>query len=195
MAPISGIVITPKVEDKIGMMLKKGAELCEIAKDRPLQARVVVDDWDLQDVEVGSPARLRLNAGTTGELDGYVMSLAPASQLHQRLSHVGEEDRDEASSVAIKLVSLDGVASSASKSPAINRKRSAREQAEAAADEAMSPYEAPLTRFDALIALEGNSEYVKPGMSGEVKMYGRRRPLAVTAWRGFRDWFRSKVWW
>src|SRR5215813_76062 len=49
MAPISGIVITPKVEDKIGMMLKKGAELCEIAKDRPLQARVVVDDWDLQD--------------------------------------------------------------------------------------------------------------------------------------------------
>ena len=75
------------------------------------------------------------------------------------------------------------------------RKKSAREQAEAAADEATSPFEAPLVRFDALIALDKDAESVRPGMSGEVKIYGRRRPLAVTVWQGVRDWFRSKVWW
>jgi hypothetical protein len=72
---------------------------------------------------------------------------------------------------------------------------SAREQAELAAAEATSPYGAPLTRFDVGIEVEGDTLGVKPGMSGEVKIYGRRRPLAVTVWRGVRDWFRSKVWW
>jgi hypothetical protein len=62
----------------------------------------------------------------------------------------------------------------------LRRKKSAREQAESAADEATSPYEAPLVRFDALIELDGNNGNVKPGMSGDVKIYSRSRPLAMT---------------
>jgi len=50
-------------------------------------------------------------------------------------------------------------------------------------------------RFDALIALDKDAKSVKPRMSGKVKIYGRRRPLAVSVWQGLRDWFRSKVWW
>jgi len=69
------------------------------------------------------------------------------------------------------------------------------EQEESAADEATSPFEAPLGRFDALIALDSDMESVKPGMSGDAKINGPRRPLAVTVWQGFRDWFRSKVRW
>lgn len=193
-APADGIIITPRVEDKAGMMLKEGDELCQIAKTGALRARVVVDDWDLQDVEVGSPARLRPNAGT-GNLKGQVVSLAPASQLHQRLSPVAaREKQNEEESSALKLAGFDGAGPSASGAQAKKRK-SARQQAESAADEATSPFEAPLTRFDALIALDGDTENLKPGMSGDVKIYGHRRPLAVTVWEGLRAWFRSKVWW
>src|SRR5205807_3968363 len=192
-APTDGIIITPRVEDKAGMMLEKGAELCQIAKVGSLRARVVVDDWDLNDVEVGAPAVLRLNAGTSTNLTGHVISLSPASRLHQRLSSIAQA-KNEDDNPGLKLAGFDGSAPRSAAAPA-KRKKSAREQAEAAADEATSPFEAPLVRFDALIALDKDSDSVKPGMSGDVKIYGRRRPLAVTVWQGLRDWFRSKVWW
>ena len=75
------------------------------------------------------------------------------------------------------------------------RKQSKLEQEEAKADDATSPFEAPLTRFDVLIEVDKNPADLKPGMSGEAKIYGPKRPLAVTVWRGLRDWFRSKIWW
>jgi hypothetical protein len=74
------------------------------------------------------------------------------------------------------------------------KKRSAREEAEALADEATSPFDAPLTRFDAVIEVSTDPT-IRPGMSGEAKVYGPSRPMAVAVWRGMRDWFRSRVWW
>ena len=191
-APTDGIIITPRVEDKTGMMLEKGAELCQIAKAGSLRARVVVDDWDLNEVEVGAAAVLRLNA-VSGALTGHVISLAPASKLHQRLSPLAPPEKNESGAPALNLAGFSGTLPRSA--AAAKKKRSAREQAEAAADEATSPFEAPLVRFDALIALDKDSESAKPGMSGDIKIYGRRRPLAVTVWQGFRDWFRSRVWW
>ena len=75
------------------------------------------------------------------------------------------------------------------------KKLSARQQAEAAAAEATSPFDAPLTRFDAMIAIDGDTSRLKPGMSGEAKIYGRKRSLGVVVWEGVRDWFRSQIWW
>src|SRR2546426_10062972 len=92
------------------MMLEKGAELCQIARVGSLRARVVVDDWDLNEVEVGAPALLRLNAGSTTDLTGRVISLAPASRLHQRLSPAGAREKNEADSSALKLAGFDGIA-------------------------------------------------------------------------------------
>jgi multidrug resistance efflux pump len=190
MSPVEGVVITPNVEDKAGSWLKKGSELCRVAPSGTLRARVVVDDWDFQDVQVGSTALLRLNAGGA-KLNGQVVNVAPASQLQQRLSPVVLSDKqsDAEASIAKSLISD----TSSSSSP--RKKKSAREQAESAADEATSPYEAPLVRFDALIQFDDANGSVKPGMSGEVKIYGKSRPLAVTVGRGLRDWFRSKIWW
>src|SRR5439155_10876525 len=89
-APTDGMIITPRVEDKAGMMLEKGAELCQIAKVGSLRARIVVDDWDLNEVEVGAQAVLRLNAETSTELTGHVISLAASCRLHERLSPLAQ---------------------------------------------------------------------------------------------------------
>jgi putative peptide zinc metalloprotease protein len=190
MSPVDGVVITPNVEDKAGSWLKKGAELCRVAPSGTLRARVVVDDWDLQDVQVGSTALLRLNAGGA-KLNGQVVNVAPASQLQQRLSPVVQGDKQSDAEASIAKSSI----SDASSSGSLRKKKSAREQAESAADEATSPYEAPLVRFDALIQFDDANGSVKPGMSGDVKIYGKSRPLAVTVGSGLRDWFRSKIWW
>src|SRR5207245_8434491 len=93
-APIGGIVVTHGVEDRVGVMLKRGDEFCEIVSAAAPRASVTVDDWDLEDVEMHAPALLRLNAAPDRPLHGRVMSLASASELHQRLSPVAEGEKE-----------------------------------------------------------------------------------------------------
>ena len=188
-----GVVVTRKVEEKIGVMLKQGDQFCEIAKSGAIQARIRVDDWDLEDIAVGAPVTLWVNAAQGRTVSGRITTLAPASELHQRLSPYLKQDAS-ANNEAKKYSGEATVVNVNGEKATPKRKRSAREQAEAAADEATSPFEAPLTRFDALIEV-GSDPMIKPGMSGEAKVYGPKRPLAITAWRGMRDWFRSRVWW
>ncbi len=192
-APDDGVIVTPKVEQKVGVMLKQGDQFCEIAKLGSVQARIRVDDWDLEDVALGAPTTLWLNAAQGQTLNGHITSLAPASELHQRLSSSSGQDTaadSEAKTYSGEATHVKAIPGRATP----KRKRSAREEAEAAADEALSPFEAPLTRFDALIEV-GKDPSIKPGMSGEAKVYGPSRSLAVILWRGMRDWFRSRVWW
>jgi len=192
-APDDGVVVTPKIEQKVGVMLKQGDQFCEIAKPGSIRARIRVDDWDLEDVAVGAPATLWLNAAQGGTLSGHISSLAPAAGLHQRLSPSFGQDAasySEAKTYASEVTLVKESPGAA----ATKKKHSSREEAEASADEATSPFEAPLTRFDALIEV-GTDPAIKPGMSGEAKVYGRSRPLAVSLWRGLRNWFRSRVWW
>jgi putative peptide zinc metalloprotease protein len=185
-SPADGVVITHKVTDKVGEMLKQGEEFCQIASSGAVRARVVVDDWDLEDVQVGARASLRLSAAPDLDVSGRVVALAPASELHQRLSPVAAyEKANEQTMIAVKSSVKSGA----------GKKLSAREQEEATAAAATSPFEAPLTRFEALIEVEGAMAEIKPGMSGEVKIHGTKRPLAARVWRGARDWFRSKIWW
>jgi len=180
-APAGGVVITPRLEDRIGAMLKPGEQFCEIARTGAPRVRVSVDDWDMGDVEVGARALLRFNADSSHEVSGHVTALASASEIHKRLSPANQG--------GLMVVSASEVNPAGAK-----RKLSAREQAEAAADEATSPFDAPLTRFDATIAIDGETS-LKPGMSGEVKIYGRNRSVGVMLWQGVRDWFRSEIWW
>src|SRR5262249_44493294 len=77
-APADGVVVTPRLEDRVGAMLKPGERFCEIASTGALRARVTVDDWDLGDVAIGARASLRFNAATDQELGGHIASIAPA---------------------------------------------------------------------------------------------------------------------
>jgi multidrug resistance efflux pump len=192
-APEDGVIVTPKIEQKVGVMLKQGNEFCEIAKSGSVQARIRVDDWDLEDVVIGAPATLWLNATQGRTLKGHVTSLAPASELHQRLSPSSGQDATSNHDASTYSGEVTAVKVDVGR-PTPKKKRSAREEAEALADEATSPFEAPLTRFDALIEV-GADPMIRPGMSGEAKVYGPSRPMAVALWRGMSDWFRSRVWW
>jgi hypothetical protein len=130
---------------------------------------------------------LRLNSAPGLDISGRVVELAPASELHQRLSPVAEFERmNENAMTAVKT--------KATKS-AVGHKLSAREQEEVRAAAATSPFEAPLTRFEAVIEVASTNTEIKPGMTGDIKIYGSKRRLIVSVWRGFRDWFRSKIWW
>ncbi|CAN5653936.1 hemolysin D [soil metagenome] len=191
-APADGVVVTPKVEQKVGLMLKQGDQFCEIVKSGSVQARIRIDEWDLEDVALGAPAKLWLNAVPGRTLNGNITRLAPASELHQLLSSLDKEPSRDSDAKKFPDDATVVKASSGNTTP--KPKRSTGQEAEAVANETTSPFAAPLTRFDALIQIAADPT-IKPGMSGVAKVYGPSRPLAVTLWRGIRDWFRSRVWW
>jgi putative peptide zinc metalloprotease protein len=77
-SPISGTVVTPKVQDLLGATLRAGAELVEIADLSRMRARIYISEYDLYKVRVGATARLQLN-GVLRRRDGevYFVSVRP----------------------------------------------------------------------------------------------------------------------
>jgi putative peptide zinc metalloprotease protein len=63
-SPITGTVITPKVQNALGTYLSSGQELLEIADLSQLRARIYVLEWDLSKVKQGAAAKL--------QVDGFV---------------------------------------------------------------------------------------------------------------------------
>jgi GAF domain-containing protein len=71
-APISGIVVTPKVEEKAGLMVKPGEVFCEIFAQDHMAAEMSVEEADLELVRFGKNVALKLNAFPTTTFQGTV---------------------------------------------------------------------------------------------------------------------------
>jgi len=71
-AAIAGIVITPKVEDKTGTMVRPGDAFCEIVAQDRIAAEMSVPESDIALVQSGRPAVLKLNAFPTKVFEGSV---------------------------------------------------------------------------------------------------------------------------
>jgi len=82
-SPIDGIVVTPRVQDLLGMYLPAGTEAMEIVDTSRLQARVYVSEPDIGKVRIGAPAALRLDAFASSIL-GNVSFLAPAPSAAEK---------------------------------------------------------------------------------------------------------------
>jgi RND family efflux transporter MFP subunit len=74
-SPIGGIVVTPKVEDKTGTMLKAGDTFCEIVAQDRMAAEMSVPETDLPLVQPGEKIALKLNAFPTITFKGTVERL------------------------------------------------------------------------------------------------------------------------
>lgn len=187
-SPVDGIVLTPKLGDRVGAALRTGEEFCELGRKGPQSIRVAVDDWDLEDVQAGARASLRIDSSTsiTGvrEIEGRVASVAPASNLFHHFSPASNTSGGMFISASLKPSHVS----------ATSRSLSTRAQVEAVS-EATSPFDVPLTRFEAVISIGPEDSDLKPGMSGDVKIYGPSRSLGIRAWQAGRDWFRSQIWW
>lgn len=82
-APIAGIVVTRKVEERAGTMLKPGEAFCEIVEGDRMAAEMSVPEADLGLVRTGRGVALKLNAFPTSTFAGTV-------------ERIGEETRAEA---------------------------------------------------------------------------------------------------
>ena len=71
-SPISGVIVTPKVEEKVGKLLSRGEEFCELVD--PLQMAVEMDVPETEEALIRPPApvALKLNSFPTRTFRGTV---------------------------------------------------------------------------------------------------------------------------
>ena len=77
-SPISGLVVTPALQDKVGTIVDSGTELAEIDDTSTLKARIFVPEFQVSKVSLGAPVSLKLESRFQ-PLRGQISSIAPAS--------------------------------------------------------------------------------------------------------------------
>jgi multidrug efflux pump subunit AcrA (membrane-fusion protein) len=95
-APISGTVMTPKIQEQLGAYLKAGSELLEIADLTQMRARIYISEYELYKIRAGEAARLQFD-GALRRSDGLVslVSARPATTVQP-----GEQESEEEAGAA-----------------------------------------------------------------------------------------------
>ncbi|MGA7921981.1 MAG: efflux RND transporter periplasmic adaptor subunit, partial [Candidatus Acidiferrales bacterium] len=79
-SPIAGMVITPKVEEKSGTMVKPGESFAEVVGQDRMAAEMSVPEGDLELVRPGKNVTLKLNAFPTTTFEGTVERIGAQTQ-------------------------------------------------------------------------------------------------------------------
>ncbi|HUE51381.1 MAG TPA: efflux RND transporter periplasmic adaptor subunit [Terriglobales bacterium] len=146
-SPISGVVLTPRVGDRLGAHLVEGTELVEVADLDSLRAHIYLSEHDMYKLQPDSYARLQID-GMFGLREARVLTVAPASS--------------EIPPGLIDLTKYKGL-------------------------------RAP-NFYVAELLLDNPDGYLKPGMIGLARFYGKRTSLAGLAWRSAADFVGRKIW-
>jgi len=89
-SPIAGVVISPRLLDRLGSFVREGDVLADVEDSRTLKALIFVPEFQVQRIRMGSPASLRPEAFFQS-FRGEVASIAPASS--ELASGLGQEEK------------------------------------------------------------------------------------------------------
>jgi len=78
-SPISGVVLSPRLRDRVGSYLTEGTELLEVADLSTLRARIYVSEYDMHKVRAGAPAKLQVE-GVPKTWQSRAAAITPVSQ-------------------------------------------------------------------------------------------------------------------
>ncbi|HMD32373.1 MAG TPA: efflux RND transporter periplasmic adaptor subunit [Candidatus Acidoferrales bacterium] len=78
-SPAPGVVTTPDVEQNVGEFLHQGGLFASLADRGVMRARILVRDWELQDVQEGTAAKLSVRAYPYRSYEGQVKQILPAA--------------------------------------------------------------------------------------------------------------------
>ncbi|HYB53426.1 MAG TPA: efflux RND transporter periplasmic adaptor subunit [Thermoanaerobaculia bacterium] len=71
-SPIGGVIVTPRIEERVGQFLRRGNELCVVADVGTITAEVAVPEEDASQVHAGQAVSLKLNPYPTRTFSGTV---------------------------------------------------------------------------------------------------------------------------
>ncbi|MCI0403334.1 MAG: efflux RND transporter periplasmic adaptor subunit [Acidobacteria bacterium] len=113
-APLAGTVTTPQVEQRVGDYLAAGEEFARVADRRRMRARVLVRDWELEDVSEGAKVKLNVRAYPLRGFEGTVAQILPAAATDRPVSDPKAVERKGQEltnffAVVLELPNEDGV--------------------------------------------------------------------------------------
>src|SRR5208337_3961800 len=77
-SPISGVVLTPRMHDRLGAYLVEGTELIEVGGLDMVKARIYLSEYDMHKLLPDSYARLQID-GMFGLREARVLTVGPQS--------------------------------------------------------------------------------------------------------------------
>jgi putative peptide zinc metalloprotease protein len=80
-APFAGVIATSGMEQKPGQYLDAGDELCEVVDRSTMKAHILVRDWEIEEVHVGSEAQVKVRPFAYRTYAGQVEQILPAAAL------------------------------------------------------------------------------------------------------------------
>lgn len=106
-APLAGVVSSQALAHKIGQYLDAGGEFCEVVDRNSMKARILVRDWDVEDVHAGSRASLKVTPYAFRTYAGNVTQILPATAADQPISrpeHLERLGQELTNYVAVEMV-------------------------------------------------------------------------------------------
>lgn len=92
-APFAGVVATPLVEQKATEYLAAGDEVCEVVDRSTMKARILVRDWQIEQVPAGASAQLKVLPYPFRTYSGSVAQVMPAAAQDKPVAQPQELER------------------------------------------------------------------------------------------------------
>jgi putative peptide zinc metalloprotease protein len=84
-SPMTGTVMTPRIQDRVGSYLPEGTELLEIADLTSMRAKIYVSEYDLSKIQAGAKARMQVT-GLVRKFNAETTAIgANATEMDPRL--------------------------------------------------------------------------------------------------------------
>jgi putative peptide zinc metalloprotease protein len=80
-APFAGVVTTSQVEQRAGEYLAAGDEFCQVVDRTNMKARILVRDWELEEIHPGAEAQVKVLPFPYLTYSGHVEQILPAAAL------------------------------------------------------------------------------------------------------------------
>ncbi len=76
-APVTGSILTQRIEEQVGARLERGDVFCEIARLDPVHVEVEIAEEDVGDIRPGKSARVRVLAYADRQFRGKILAVSP----------------------------------------------------------------------------------------------------------------------
>jgi GAF domain-containing protein len=76
-APVTGSILTPRIEEKVGEHLERGDVLCEVGRLDPAHVEVQISEEDVGAVRVGKRARVKVLSFPNTQFRGKILAVSP----------------------------------------------------------------------------------------------------------------------
>jgi putative peptide zinc metalloprotease protein len=92
-APIDGILVTDDLDQKAGSFIEAGDSLGKIVDRSSMKARILVRDWELEDVRDGARVRVKVAPFPFRTYTGSVQKILPAAAVDQPVTQTEDLER------------------------------------------------------------------------------------------------------